>query len=295
MNPFALHGPAFLAFYAVVGVVGIGIQFFWTRLQESLGFMPQLQMTDPYQIAYLRGGRAEALRVAAFSLLDRGLLQGGRTTLVAEQGAHKQVRRPIEKAVLEVFRSPGRVGDLESDARAIEACRQYRDTLEDFGLVAGGATFMRRLPPLLIAAIAVVFVGMLKLAIALSEGRHNIGFLILMMIAFSALAILIFRRHRTKRGDDMMADLKTMFGRLRARADTLREGGATNEAALLAAVFGLSELSPGRFPAMRALLPPKKKNRDSSCGSSCSSSCSSSSSSCSGGSCGGGCGGGCGG
>jgi len=301
MNPFALHGPAFLAFYAVVGVVGIGIQYFWTRFQESLGFMPQLQMTDPYQIAYLRGGRAEALRVAAFSLIDRGLLRGGATTLVAELGAEKQVRRPIEKAVLHVFRSPGYAREMQHSQRAIEACRQYRDTLEDFGLVAGGATFMRRLPALLVAAIAIVFVGLLKLFIAFSEGRHNVGFLILMMIAFSAIAILIFRRHRTKRGDDMLADLRMMFARLRDRADTLREGGATNEAALLAAIFGLSELSPGRFPAMQALKPVKEKT-GSSCSSyysSCSSSsCSSSSSSCSSGSScggGGGCGGGCGG
>jgi uncharacterized protein (TIGR04222 family) len=306
MNPFALHGPAFLAFYAVVGVVGIAIQFFWTRIQESIGFVPQLQMTDPYQIAYLRGGRKEALQVVAFSLIDRGLLHGGRTTLVAESGAEKQVRREIEKAVLHLFRSPGYAGAMQSDQRTIEACRSYRDTLEDFGLVAGGATFARRLPALLVAALAVVFVGLLKLFIALSEGRHNVGFLILMMIGFSIIAILIFRRHRTKRGDDMMADLRMMFARLRDRAGILGQGGATNEAALLAAVFGLSELSPARFPAMRALKPAKERSASncSSCSSSsgyysssCSSSCSGSSSCSSGSSCGGGggCGGGCGG
>jgi len=297
MNPFALHGPAFLAFYAMVGIAGLGIQFLWTRIQESLGTMPQLQMTDPYQIAYLRGGQAEALRLVAFSLIDRGLLQGGATTLVAESGAEKQVRRPIEKAVLQVFRSPGPAREMQSDRRAIDACRQYRDTLEDYGLVAGGATFARRLPALLVAALAVVFVGLLKLFIALSEGRHNIGFLVLMMIGFSAVAIWIFRRHRTKRGDDMMADLRMMFGRLRDRGDTLREGGATNEAALLAAVFGLSELSPAHFPAMRALKPAKGTGSSSSCNSyysSSGSSCGSSSCS-SGSSCGGGCGGGCGG
>jgi uncharacterized protein (TIGR04222 family) len=302
MNPFALHGGDFLLFYALCGIAGLGILYVWIRLLDSTRLMPQLQMTDPYQIAYLRGGQAEALRVVAFSLIDRGLLQGGNTTLVAELGAEKQVRRPIEKAVLQVFRSPGYAREMQSDQRAVDACRQYRDTLEDYGLVAGGATFVRRLPALLIAAIAIVFVGLLKLFIAFSEGRHNVGFLIMMMVGFSFIAILIFRRHRTKRGDDMLADLRMMFGRLRDRADTLREGGATNEAALLAAVFGLSALSPVRFPAMRALKPAKDKA--SSCGSSCSSPYSSAgtgcgSSSCSGGSscssCGGGCGGGCGG
>ncbi|WP_395021716.1 TIGR04222 domain-containing membrane protein [Dongia sp.] len=308
MNPFALHGGDFLLFYALVGLAGLAVQYAWTRLQESLGEMPQLPMTDPYQIAYLRGGQAEALRLVAFSLLDRGLLNGGARTLTAELGAEKQVRRPIEKAVLRVFRSPGYPREMQTDADAIDACRRYRDTLEDYGLVAGPATFARRLPALLVAAIAVVFVGLLKLFIALSEGRHNIGFLILMMIGFSYVAIVIFRRHRTKRGDDMMADLRMMFARLRDRSGNLGQGGATNEAALLAAVFGLSELSPARFPALRSLKPEKVKN-SSNCSSGCSScssyyssssscSSSSSSSSCSSGSScggGGGCGGGCGG
>src|SRR4051812_26216293 len=193
MNPFALHGPAFLAFYAVVGVVAVGIQYLWTPVQESLGMLPQLQMTDPYQIAYLRGGRAEALRVAAFSLIDRGLLGAGGRTLVAEGGAEKQVRRPIEKAVLQVYRSPGPASEMQSDSRAIDACGQYRDTLEAQGLVAGGATFARRLVSFLPAVMVVVFVGVLKLFIAWSEGRHNVGFLILLMIAFGAVSTLIFR------------------------------------------------------------------------------------------------------
>ena len=58
---------------------------------------------------------------------------------------------------------------------------------------AGGVVF-NLANILLVAAIAVVFVGLLKLFIALSEGRHNVGFLILMMIGFSYIAILIFRR-----------------------------------------------------------------------------------------------------
>jgi hypothetical protein len=119
----------------------------------------------------------------------------------------------------------------------------------------------------------------LKIFIALSEGRHNTGFTILMMVAFCIIAVMVFRRHRTKLGDTMLADLKVMFGRLRDRADTLRQGGATSEAALLAAVFGISELSPERFPGVTALKPDKGSN-SSSCGSSCSS-----------GGCGGGCGG----
>jgi uncharacterized protein (TIGR04222 family) len=288
-NPFALHGLDFLIFYAVVGVGLVGLQFFWTRIEESRGLPPQLQMTDPYQIAYLRAGAPAALRVVALSLVDRGLLSAGGTTLMAEPNSEQMVRRPIEKAVLRLYRTSDTAKAMLSDSRTRDACQEYEDTLQSFGLVAGKEAFARRLPSLLSATVPLVFIGALKINLALSEGRHNIGFLIMLMLVFGAICAGIFRRRRTKLGDDMMADLRLMFGRLRDRADTLRQGGATNEAALLAAVFGLGALPLERFPAMHAL-----KRTNSSTSSGCGSSCSSGGgSSCS--SCGGGCGGGCGG
>jgi len=312
MNPFALHGPQFLAFYAAVGVMALGLQYFWTRILEARATMPPPQMTDPYQIAYLRGGAGEALRLVAFSLLDRGLLTGGSRTLRAEAGADALVRRRIEKAVLSVYRVPGAAAEMESDARCRDACQEYDQKLQDYGLIAGAQISMRRLVPFLVLGMAVMFVGLLKLFIAFSEGRHNVGFLILLMAGFGFGAFQLFRRHRTKLGDDMLADLRAMFARLRDRSHRLGQGGATNEAALLAAVFGFDALSPARFPGLRALKPQKakRKSNGSSCGSDCgsswswgssSSSCGSSSSSDSSGgsscgsSCGGGCGGGCGG
>jgi len=285
INPFALHGPDFLAFYIGLGIVMVAIQFLLGRAIETPGFMPQLQMTDPYQIAYLRGGASEALRITVLSLIDRGLITASGRSLTADPGAENIARRPIEKAVLRFYRRQGKIRKLLSDMGAVEACGEYKNTLVDFGLVAGSQTFARRLIPFLIAAMALVFVGVLKIAIALSEGRHNLGFLTLLMIGFVGLSVWIFRRHRTRLGDAMMGDLRTIFVRLRSRADSLRQGGATNEAALLAAVFGIDELSPARFPALEALTPKQKKSDG---GSSCSSSCGSSS-------CGGGCGGGCGG
>jgi len=283
MDPFALHGGAFLLFYALCGIVGLGILYVWIRLLGSDRPMPQLQMTDPYQIAYLRAGAPAATRIAALSLVDRGLLSAGGTTLHAEPNAERMVRRPIEKAVLRRFRTADTAKAMVSDPSVIEACREYRDTLAEFGLIANSSTIMRRLPPFLIVTAILVVIGTLKIAIALSEGRHNIGFTILMMLGFVIAAIPILRLHRTRLGDQMLSDLETMFARLRDRADTLRQGGATNEAALLAAVFGLGALSMERFPAIYAL---KQSNSQSSsgCGSSCG-----------GGGGGGGCGGGCGG
>ena len=87
--------------------------------------------------------------------------------------------------------------------------------------------------------------------------------------------------------------------RLKSRTSTLSAGGATNEALLLAAVYGIYELPDNAFPFVEQLFPKPRKPEsdssswwDSSSSSSSSSSCGSSSggSGCGGG--GGGCGGG---
>lgn len=193
------------------------------------------------------------------------------------------VRRPIEKAVLRLYRRPGEMKAMLNDERCKDALGGYRDVLEQHGLVASTATFVRRLPPFVIAVGLLIGVGVYKIEIALSQGRNNIGFLFVFMLAFAYACFLIYRRHLTPQGEAMMTDLRGIFFRLKERAAFLRQGGATNEAALLAAVFGIAALSADQFPGIKALYP-KRSNDGSSCGSG---GC--------GGSCGGGCGGGCGG
>jgi uncharacterized protein (TIGR04222 family) len=284
-NPFALHGASFLVFFLLVSAMVLGCQYLWSRARELSGMVPQLNMTDPYQIAYLRGGADQALNVAAVSLIDRGLLKGADAALIAERNAVGLVRRPVEKAILELYLTSSSAADMRRSPKCIAACQEYRNTLEDFELVAGRKVFRQRIIPLLLLVAIVGFIGMLKIEMAAAEGR-SFGFLVGAMVFVGLAALKIFRRHRTARGDAMLADLKVLFGRLRDRADTLRQGGATNEAALLAAVYGIDKLPADRFPGTK---PLRRKTQDSSCGggSGCGSSC--------GGSCGGGCGGGCGG
>jgi uncharacterized protein (TIGR04222 family) len=285
LNPFAWHGGTFLFFYLVVGIAALIGQFLWSRARELSGLVPQLNMTDPYQIAYLRGGSAQALNIAAVSLIDRGLLKGADALLTAEPNAVGMVRRPIEKAVLQLYRSAGNSAEMAKSQACLATCDEYQRTLEDFELIAGPRAFAQRLVPLLVVAVSLGFIGFLKIVMAVAEGR-DYGLIVAMMGFFGFVALKIYRRHRTARGDAMIADLQVLFSRLRDRADSLRQGGATNEAALLAAVYGVDKLPPERFPGTK---PLRRKKQDSSCGggSGCGSSCS--------GSCGGGCGGGCGG
>ena len=304
MNPFDLSGPAFLLFYVVLSAVVIAAARALQRVMES-GPMPRLGDVDPYLIAHLRGGAVEALRVATISLLDRGLLVMEGKSLVAQKGAAERVRRPIERAILAELKHPGWTSCLErSGPRA--ACGELENELKKHRLLPDHGASVTRLF-LGVAAVAVLWwTAYHKIDIALSRGRYNIGFLIALALAVPFVVAKVIPGRRTTRGKRMLEDLQTLFAGLRARARELPAGGATNELALLAGIFGLSALqgiarvqAQLLFPASFAVSASGSSgttSSGSSCSSTSSSSCSSGSSGSScGSSCGGGGGGGCGG
>jgi hypothetical protein len=132
--------------------------------------------------------------------------------------------------------------------------------------------------------------AIIKISVALNRGRTNIGFLILMVVALVIAAGVVSRPRRTRSGDLLLEDMRTLFSGLSGRANTLSPGGASNEVAFLAALFGVQALPLAAFPFARQL---GKRAQPSA--SSCSTFISSCGSSSCGSSCGGGCGGGCGG
>src|SRR5215212_9798794 len=99
MYPFDLPGPQFLVFYGVFAAVILLVVLVLTRYTED-GAPPRVNLSDPYGIAYLRGGKNEALRIATVSLIDRGLLSvQGEMLVTAQDTAPALVQRTIEKAL----------------------------------------------------------------------------------------------------------------------------------------------------------------------------------------------------
>ena len=308
MNPFDLPGREFLGFYVALMALTALVLIVARRVVES-GPVPQLPFVDPYLIAYLRGGAEEAVRICAWSLLDRGLLAVDGDALKAQRGAEQQVRRPLERALIDATRSSRTAYLLIKDEPVRASTQGLHDGLVELGLVPSDADKLRR-TMMGAGAVAMLWaVAGIKMAIAVARGRHNIAFLVLLALASVVLVMLLLRAgRRTARGDRLLADLRTLFAGLHARRAQLRPGGSTQELALLTAVFGMSAMvEHSQVTLYQQLFPRAAKGGSSSgsgssCGSSCSSSsdsssgssCSSSSSSCSGGSsCGGG--GGCGG
>jgi uncharacterized protein (TIGR04222 family) len=294
MNPFDLAGPPFLLLFICLSVAVVILMRVINRAIEGPRTLSQVTLEDPYAIALMRGGWAEAARVAMVSLVDRGLLKAKDGSLVVGvPNAAAFVKRPIEEAVLAEFKkSTSALAILpKRPLSALDAaCATYKKELQDLGVLTSGATLRGRLIPFILALLLVGGVAFVKISIALSRGRHNIAFLVILALVACIALVKAFLKPRTGYGDRVLREHRERFEQLRLRASKVVPGGATNEVALLAGLWGLSVLPDVNFPYVKTLFPKAA----SSTGDSWSGGCGGSG--CGGGGCGGGgCGGGCGG
>lgn len=293
MNPFALSGPAFLAFYILFGTaVCVCLQRWLARMETREDLAQPTLVTDPYLIAFLRGGPDEAVKVATVSLVDRGLLTyGGVMLRTASAEAEQLVQRGIEREILAHYRVADTPQGIVARARLLPSCLAYRRELERRELLANGVLIGRRVGPALVALAALFACAGAKTVYALAHGHRNLAFLFMLAAGFSVHVMWQLFRSRTGRGAARLADLRILFERLKTRSHRLEAGGATNEMALTAAVFGLYVLPAATFPYVTHMYRPAAGDSGSGAsGDSGGSSCSSGSSCGGGGGCGG-CGG----
>ena len=297
MNPFDLRGPEFLLFFLGLSAFAI-VALLVTRKFAESSAAPKLDLSDPYLIAYLRGAEPETLRVAAVSLIDRGLLVANGTQLkTAENASADAVRRPVEKELLRKFKRGDEASAIFDDSRLQATCKPYEQTLKNAGLLPNERIVGARWTRLLIVCGVLGGVAIVKILIALERGRTNVWFLIILAVLSIFLAVKLSFPRLTESGKAMIADLQNLYSGLKDRALFLRTGGATIEPVMLAAVFGVTALAAPDFAFTHVLFPRAKAEDSWSTWNSSTSGCgasSCSSSSC-GSSCGGGCGGGCGG
>ncbi len=296
MNPFDLPGPQFLLFFAVFSALVLLGLHLMRRAQES-GPPSIVSLDDPYLVAYLSGGRDQAVAVAATSLIDRGLLK--MTTPdkieIGREDAEQLVHRPIEKELLSHFKAGAAASSLfPPSSLSVEGpCREYAESLERLDALPDAGRKSTRLKMFLLAAGILAGVTFIKIGVAFSRGRHNVLFLVVLAALACWGAYRIVHPFRTARGDALLADLKTLYGSLKERAESIPAGGASSELAWLGAVFGMAAVPFILFPFAGAFQPHKtRRSAGDSSGYSCSSSSCSSGSSCSSSSCGSSCGGG---
>ena len=293
MNHFEFTGPAFLVFYLVFSTLVIVALVVARRMAESSD-APKIDLSDPYLIAYLRGGEPEALRVATVALIDKGLLVAtGSRIKRADSASPDSVRRPIERELLRKFRAAHEATSIYKDHGLLATCKPYEQTLRNAGLLPNEEINRARFTRLLLACFLLGSVALVKISIAFSSGRSNVGFLIALTLIAVVVAKKVSFPRLTERGKALIADLRNLYSGLRERTLSPQAGGASIEPMMVAAVFGVGALATANFAFTRELFPRSAQHSGASCASaSCGSTCGSSGGgSCSGGGCGGGCGG----
>jgi uncharacterized protein (TIGR04222 family) len=292
MFPFDLAGPQFLGFYLVAGVALLGLAVFAIQELEGAAAGKGALLTDPYEIAYLRGGAAEAIRIAVLSLIDRDLLRQTKDepsgVAMLEPGANSGTapRHPLERAVMAQVDGPTRADGLTKGSLAQSASALIAPALAARSLIVDGPIKDRRRALIggVWAFLTLIFVA--RMAQAIANQRSNVGLLCVAWIVASIATLLIVGKLPHAGGARALESLRALLGDLRQRIGQLQPGGATSELILLASVFGFAAvpatLAPYAADLSIALSPPPPRRSSDGCGSG-------------GGGCGSGGGGGCGG
>lgn len=272
MNPLDMRGPEFLLFYLVYGVGVIGTAWFLRRAWTSSlppptasrwmpGYYPR--EGDAYPIAVLRGGPLEAARTLVGRLLaaDLLVLEGGSLRSSPEAAGADQRLAPIEEEALAAVSGPAPLASRDAVSRIAQALeprtREMQEELERQGLLYGPDQRRRFRTLFLLTLLAVPGLGVTKLLVALSRGRTNVGFLILLLVVYTLLVVLLLRpRRRTPTGDRYLSWLRDTHQELVA---VLRKGQGERqgEMVLAAGIYGLAAL-----PALSTLGAESPRRRD---------------------------------
>jgi uncharacterized protein (TIGR04222 family) len=239
-NPFNLPGTEFLIFYIVLGI-GVNLLLKYLFLKVESCFPAALRdCTDPYELAALRGGTEETMKIVLFSLIDRGLLKASGTTVVAEPKAKQMVDHAVEWAVVSYFQTPRTVQEFLSDSDTMNAGKKFCRKLADEGLLSDFSIFLWRLIPSLAALVLLIWLSI----------DHKTP-----VIVFAVWIIVTWFGHLTGAGKEVLQRACFRFNNLKKNAERLRPGGETNDATILAALFGMDALPSGQFHYVATLFP----------------------------------------
>lgn len=215
-----LPGPEFLLVYWTLSIVVIAGCTIWARRLDPLpGFVslpthPDAR-TDPYELAWLRDGGSGMLMTALFALRQQGRIVINDNTVTRIPDA-PQPEAPAERAVFAALGTPRKVSELISDTNLASGLdhvgHTFRERFVRAGLVTTEIERARAKTAMLVGLAAILGVGGLKLAVALSRGYTNVWFLIITATIVSiALAILCRPQRLNARGRAYLKSLVATF------------------------------------------------------------------------------------
>jgi len=211
VNPFDFRGPQFLLFYIVFALIVFAVTtIVRKRMERSIlgdDVDPQRIVADPYLIACLRGGPPEAMRVAAVSLIDRGLMTVTGSHMRRREGAHSEYAyAKLENRILEKYANADEASALFADANIVAASSEYETKLKDLRLLPNKSVDVARRSLYLAMVSLLAIVSLVKIIVALARGRTNVVFLIILTIIAAVVLKRVAFPRLTVLGRDMIAD-----------------------------------------------------------------------------------------
>ena len=184
--------------------------------------------------------------------------------MVASEGAFGKAAAGLELKIVKFFNPAAGAISIFKIKETEPQMLGYENQLMQAGLLPDSSVRDGQLLRMMIGLVVLLGIGITKLYVAIVGGHTNVAFLIILMIVFTIVVIKVSRPRRTKEGDRAVADLRTLFGDLKARQAEMSGGASPVEYAMMAAVFGAATI-----PEAKALFP---RAGSSDCGSSCGSS-----------------------
>jgi uncharacterized protein (TIGR04222 family) len=304
-NPIAnMPGPPFLFLYCCV--IAATFLWCWWRLREAdptaeLPPIPLISNPDPHEIAYLRGGENELVRLTIFDLIQRGYLKvsetkkwwGASEQKLSRSKTHPDKRHlsPLEQKLFHYFSSPRTATDIfqaDSIASGLKGlCGEYEEKLKAEHALSSPETIeaVRRI--CLTGAAIILGMGGYKLLVALMQGRTNVIFLLIMgMVSLFGFLRMARPPRLSYLGRDYLKRLQGVFERLKPKDAAAGVPDATM--LLMVSLFGVNVLSGTSYAYLNQMF-----SRSTPTSGGCGGGCGGGGAGCGGG--GGGGGGGCGG
>lgn len=255
-----MYGPMFLAFYAlVIGLVlAVSRWKIWSAdhtLEERLADPPE--PVDPMDVALLRGDVNEVLRLTVVELVQRGYLRVAESNFLGITTGQKIAQpsnapdprhlSPLQRPAFDFFKSPRNAAELFSDSSLKEwfraKCGEAEKRLEQYRLITPDNVKRKSYNITLAAVLIILGLGGYKFLVALSKGKTNVGFLIVMAILGTVAAVLVSRAPRiSRRGKAYVEKLQTRYSRLKSGITGLTHAIDDSGLIFAVALFGIPAL-----------------------------------------------------
>jgi uncharacterized protein (TIGR04222 family) len=188
-----IRGPPFLLIYGAIALAIIAAAYGIVRSRDKTGLRepPPVPSTfDPYELAYLRGGKNEVIRTALYALHQLGLIElvpvKWLTALrpVAGADAHRTRKlTALEERVLRSINSPVQVSHLFKSKRlgseVERLCEPFRNKLESEELLRSDNVRQSALQIPFLAGAVLVALSLYRILLGVNDGLP-IGFLVLL-------------------------------------------------------------------------------------------------------------------